>query len=291
MQLKEKKPGVLSQELIAALGIQDGAPPPWLVNMQRYGPPPSYTHLRIPGLNAPLPPGAAYGYHPGGWGKPPVDEYSRPLYGDVFGTAVVADVDAIQAVDKSFRWGAYEFEEEEIQEEEEEEEQKEDVPFDRRAWRSNDLTGLETPSVNEQTLISGLETPDTFVDLRKRAGTETPESSVGGNQRDLYQVLQEKKVNGVGGQLFASDRTYQLTGRGESAADAIAGSSSSSHRPGNGYDSSAALTQNEALLRHVSSHGGGDGTETEEDSARGNKKRKAEAGASAASRKAKEFKF
>ena len=23
--------------------------------------------------------------HPGGWGKPPVDEYGRPLYGDVFG--------------------------------------------------------------------------------------------------------------------------------------------------------------------------------------------------------------
>ena len=26
------------------------------------------------GLNAPIPPGASFGYHPGGWGKPPVDE-------------------------------------------------------------------------------------------------------------------------------------------------------------------------------------------------------------------------
>ena len=41
---------------------------------QRYGPPPSYPHLKIPGLNAPIPPGASFGYHPGGWGKPPVDE-------------------------------------------------------------------------------------------------------------------------------------------------------------------------------------------------------------------------
>ena len=57
-------------------------PPPWLVNMQRYGPPPSYPTLRIPGLNAPIPPGAAYGFHAGGWGKPPVDEYGRPIYGN-----------------------------------------------------------------------------------------------------------------------------------------------------------------------------------------------------------------
>ncbi len=30
-------------------------PPPWLVAMQRYGPPPSYPHLKILGLNAPIP--------------------------------------------------------------------------------------------------------------------------------------------------------------------------------------------------------------------------------------------
>lgn len=27
-----------------------------------------------------------FGYHAGGWGKPPVDENGKPLYGDVFGT-------------------------------------------------------------------------------------------------------------------------------------------------------------------------------------------------------------
>jgi hypothetical protein len=30
-------------------------PPPWLIAMQRYGPPPSYPSLKIPGLNAPIP--------------------------------------------------------------------------------------------------------------------------------------------------------------------------------------------------------------------------------------------
>lgn len=54
--------------------------------MQRYGPPPSYPNLKIPGLNAPIPEKCSFGYHAGGWGKPPVDENGKPLYGDVFGT-------------------------------------------------------------------------------------------------------------------------------------------------------------------------------------------------------------
>ena len=56
--MKEKKPGVLSTELKEALGMNHPLlPPPWLVNMQRFGPPPSYIHLKIPGLNAPIPEG------------------------------------------------------------------------------------------------------------------------------------------------------------------------------------------------------------------------------------------
>jgi len=104
----DKKPGVLSPRLRIALGMQaapmegvEGSavsafnassvaislntPPPWLVNMQRYGPPPSYVGMRIPGLNAPIPKGARFGFGPGEWGRPPVDENGTPLYGDVFG--------------------------------------------------------------------------------------------------------------------------------------------------------------------------------------------------------------
>ena len=40
--------------------------------------------VQVPGLNAPIPPGAQFGYQPGGWGKPPVNEDGIPLYGDVF---------------------------------------------------------------------------------------------------------------------------------------------------------------------------------------------------------------
>lgn len=41
--------------LKVALNIPPGAPPPWLINMQRYGPPPSYPNMKIPGLNCPIP--------------------------------------------------------------------------------------------------------------------------------------------------------------------------------------------------------------------------------------------
>ena len=56
-QLKHKRPGELSTELVEALSIPPLAPPPWLISMQRFGPPPSYPTLRIPGLNAPIPEG------------------------------------------------------------------------------------------------------------------------------------------------------------------------------------------------------------------------------------------
>ena len=92
-RLRELKPGELTDDLRTSLGMPLGnnatkVPPPWLIAMQRYGPPPSYPNLKIPGLNAPIPSGCSFGYHAGGWGKPPVDERGRPLYGDVFGVEV-----------------------------------------------------------------------------------------------------------------------------------------------------------------------------------------------------------
>jgi splicing factor 3B subunit 2 len=64
-RLKEKKPGNMTDDLRIALGMPTGpnadkVPPPWLIAMQRYGPPPSYPSLKIPGLNAPIPEVLAY---------------------------------------------------------------------------------------------------------------------------------------------------------------------------------------------------------------------------------------
>lgn len=68
-----------------ALPTEGPVPTPWLINQQRYGPPPSYPNLRIPGLNAPIPAGHRFGFGPMEWGRPPVDQFGTPLYGDVFG--------------------------------------------------------------------------------------------------------------------------------------------------------------------------------------------------------------
>lgn len=61
--------------------------------------------LQVPGLSAPIPPGAAFGFQAGGWGKAPVDEHGDPLYGDVFGQNLGDEDDelvsaCLQAYDK-----------------------------------------------------------------------------------------------------------------------------------------------------------------------------------------------
>lgn len=63
----------------------------------------------------------SFGYFVGGWGKPPVDEMGRPLYGDVFGLEQQEQGQGIQEeeeIDKTL-WGELESEEEEEEEEEE----------------------------------------------------------------------------------------------------------------------------------------------------------------------------
>ena len=50
------KPGRLSDRLKVALGMNDNIPgvsnaPPFLINFSRYGPPPAYPNLKIPGIN------------------------------------------------------------------------------------------------------------------------------------------------------------------------------------------------------------------------------------------------
>ncbi|KGN61286.1 splicing factor 3B subunit 2 [Cucumis sativus] len=193
VKLREMKPGMLSQELKEALGMPEGAPPPWLINMQRYGPPPSYPDLKIPGLNAPIPPGASFGYHPGGWGKPPVDEYGRPLYGDVFGVQQQEQANyEEEPVDKTKHWGDLEEEEEEEVEEEDEEELEEEEMED----------GIE--SVDSQSSTpTGVETPD-VIDLRKQQRKEP--------DRPLYQVLEEKEERVAPGTLLGTSHTYVISG-------------------------------------------------------------------------------
>eukprot|EP00959_Pyramimonas_sp_CCMP1952_P346824 7264268-Pyramimonas_sp.AAC.2 len=170
------KPGRLSQELKECLGMGTNAPPPWLIYMQRYGPPPSYPNLKIAGLNAPIPDGSRFGYEPGEWGKPPVDEHGRPVYGDVFGVQGEMVNPYEENVDKTERWG--ELQEEEEEESEEEEEDYEDDDETMSHATEEDVYKGGIASISSLT-PSGVETPDTL-DLRKKTAVEP---------RPLYQVI------------------------------------------------------------------------------------------------------
>merc|ERR1712062_53515 len=222
IRLKEKKPGDLSDDLRTALGMPVGpnahkVPPPWLIAMQRYGPPPSYPNLKIPGLNAPIPDGCSFGYHAGGWGKPPVDELGKPLYGDVFGTADASTYHATptEEIDHSL-WGEMDSESEEESSEEEEEDEDEEG--------GDEATGLQTPVVEAglatpsgtASSVQGLETPESL-ELRKRRieadmeGGETPSLP--------YQIIPEKQGGRIGNAMMGSTHTYDIkrpTGKGQS---------------------------------------------------------------------------
>ncbi|XP_015604451.1 splicing factor 3B subunit 2 [Cephus cinctus] len=227
-RLKEKKPGELSDELRTALGMPVGpnchkVPPPWLIAMQRYGPPPSYPNLKIPGLNAPIPEGCAFGYHAGGWGKPPVDETGRPLYGDVFGLARAPGDDALdEEVDRGM-WGEPESEssgEEDVDEDEEEgadgEVDGKDIDGDASGLVTPGAEGLITPS-GITSIPTGLETPET-IELRKKKIESEME---GGETPALYTVLQERRAEGLGASMMGSTHVYDMTGAGGQAPPSV----------------------------------------------------------------------
>eukprot|EP00501_MAST-03F_sp_TOSAG23-6_P002620 GSMAST32.ASY1.ANO1.2762.1 assembled CDS len=125
-----RKPGNLSPALKLALGMPANgtSPPPWLINMQRYGPPPAYTKLKIPGLNSPIPPGAS-------------------LYGNVFGRSGFDDDE--KNISKS-RWG-------EILDDDDDDDEEEDNVEEAFATQIPS-TGTDT-SDGISSVMTGIETP------------------------------------------------------------------------------------------------------------------------------------
>ncbi|KAK1385871.1 Splicing factor 3B subunit 2 [Heracleum sosnowskyi] len=192
VKLKERKPGMLSQELKHALGMEEGVPPPWLVSMQRNGPPPSYPQLKIPGVNAPIPRGASFGFQPGGWGRPPVDHHGQPLYGDVFGLPP-EEPNYAEAEDKTKHWGDFD----PVEEEEEDEEDEVEVPDD----EENLEDGIQSVDSLSST-PTDIETPDVF-DLRKQQKKEPA--------KPLYKVLEQKEAKIAPGTLLGTSHTYALS--------------------------------------------------------------------------------
>eukprot|EP01083_Nonionella_stella_P078477 214790_1 len=229
------KVGIMTPSLRDALNMTDTSPPPWLMNMQRYGPLPSYPNLKLPGLNAPLPAGCSYGYHVNGWGKPPVDNFGRALYGgnpfDAPGSSGAVstadwDLDAssgaiVTSDGKTILrkpWGALpmagmgmgmggEEEDDDMEEDSSDEESSDDddsssedgmVESDDDDEEDEDKKTTTTASPQEPTIpgMASVVVPESANDLRKQAGSETP--LVEGaipQSKQLYTVLHQTSVD------------------------------------------------------------------------------------------------
>jgi len=223
-KMMTKRPGQLSAAMKEALGMAEGAPPPWLINMQRYGPPPAYPGLKIPGLNAPIPQGAEYGYHPGGWGKPPVDEFGNPLYGDWR-----QDQAATPSAPEDLQlWG-------EVEDFAEEDDEDDGVEGGDKDGMATPMLGSQTPLIGGgaatpvmgrdggtrsisgvSSITSGMDTPGTGGSRSKRGGI----ASVSGISSasltptpQLFQVLEEQKARSGKG-MFPSSQAYKMRGGG-----------------------------------------------------------------------------
>merc|ERR1719424_1641921 len=192
--------------------------------MQRYGPPPAYPGLKIPGLNAPIPQGAEYGYHPGGWGKPPVDEFGNPLYGDWR-----QDQAATPSAPEDLQlWG-------EVEDFAEEDDEDDGVEGGDKDGMATPMLGSQTPLIGGgaatpvmgrdggtrsisgvSSITSGMDTPGTGGSRSKRGGI----ASVSGISSasltptpQLFQVLEEQKARSGKG-MFPSSQSYKVQGRG-----------------------------------------------------------------------------
>ena len=220
--------GALSTRLRDALGMTaENSPPPWLINMQRFGPPPSYPTLSIPGLNAALPEGCAYGYHVNGWGKPPIDAFGRPLYGgnpfDAPGSNAASstsnwDLDAVsgaivtsdgKTVGKK-PWGGLPIAA--IDMEDDDDASSDEESSDDDSSSASEMNESEDEAEKE-TSTDDVNVPETavesVVDLRKQPGDETPAP-----RQQLYQVIQQTAADKdkQSGAVFTSDVAYVVPG-------------------------------------------------------------------------------
>lgn len=225
----DKKPGGhLSDTLLQALGMKDNkTSPPWLVTQQRYGPPPSYPNLRIPGLTCPIPAGGQFGYHQGGWGKPPVDEYGRPIYGDVFAQAVAID-EGQELIDETL-WGEFvpqeELEQEYVSSDEEGSEDGDGEGMDGIQGMgdvSNKVQVSDAHIMNVQSDAYDSMLSAETIDLRKRAAG-TGGGAVDAKEKQLYTVLNEAEPSGdgTGDGFFTTEKKYDTS--------AVVGQSNSTH--------------------------------------------------------------
>lgn len=192
---------------VFAKQIRHNVPNPWLIAQQRFGPPPAYPDLQMPGLNAPIPPGHEYGYGEGQWGKPPIGREGQPLYGNPFGHYVEPDTNGLQP--KS-HWGdLIDVSDEDSSDDSssEEEEEGDEATEGMLSGTASATSGI-TSGVGTGTVSSASGSASASINLRKKGGigTETPDGST---NKSLFTVVRQQEAS-TKGALFGSSHVYDL---------------------------------------------------------------------------------
>jgi len=225
VKMRVYKPGRISPDLCHALGIPESSPPPWLVNMQRFGPPPAYPSLKIPGINAPIPDYMHYGQ-----GKCITDERGFTVYADCYGLSKITTVEGGQAYsiydqrrEQRVYWGQLKEESDEEASESDEVEDNMEEDQDRDSvgeYVDSDADEL-APGMKSgiSSIINNVKIGG--VDIRKKElqkktdeylnkdGVDADEIDEEEGIKPLYKVLKEVDVGVSDGQLMGTGHTYQ----------------------------------------------------------------------------------
>ncbi|GMM35114.1 U2 snRNP complex subunit [Saccharomycopsis crataegensis] len=189
IDLKGIRPGKVSDKLRKALGIQNFEELPWINNMRRFGPPPSYPGLRVAGLELQFYPESFQNME----NKDPADELKEFL-----------------VPTENEHWGELKSVDEEQEEEEEEEgdedsQEGEDVEYE----DSED----EAEVVDESDMV-----PISSVEVRSGVSLSTNGMKAvddDGKPKKLYEVLEEKQ----GENSRKEPLSYKIRGRDEYEKD------------------------------------------------------------------------
>ena len=219
-RMSKFKPGKLSRNLRNALGISASTIPPFVQNMQRYGPPPAYPFLKIPGVNIPDDDTSAMAT-PGLWDEPDF-RYTKEFIWN-FDT------------DKS-HWYHYNKDDmiEEENENDDEEKDLDDMGNDQDDLEISDeekpdISGLFIKQDDKQLLDEGIKNDKIEDNINKETKMEEDKiidekeknENVNENKesKKFYKVIEQEKVDLKNNELNPVGYKYNISGINENKID------------------------------------------------------------------------
>lgn len=212
VKMRSYKPGKISEDLRRALGIGENVNPPWLVTMQRFGPPPSYPHLKIPGLNSSAISDSQWNLY---LQKAAEDEEVSGIIQSLYGDRINRRRE--EAIDRSY-FGA-------IREADEVNDYESEAGIENEIAKKTETYDLSHLSFHEKSekrdnFSSGLETPS-FTEIRKttagiNSGIESRQPEVIREDEDdapvkpLFKTIERKEQKDGKGGFIAPDFKYDV---------------------------------------------------------------------------------